>query len=146
MRHLPTAMLLAVLLIACGTASTGTDPQDSLADRGPPQTTPQPSGLYQLVCAEDQRSSSIYDYVLEAVGASTAEIAVQETLTSEPGVQASRFERLGSVGDDYKRPGDTYTVIGALHEDGTLRAVAYVRQSAGGGWLVDTIESCGTGE
>lgn len=118
----------------------------SFADTGPPQTTPQPSDPYQLVCAQDQRRSSVYDYELEAAGASTAEIAVQEMLTSEPGVQASRFERLGSVGDDYDRPGDSYTVIGALHDDGTLRAVAYARQSAGGGWLVDTIEFCGTGE
>lgn len=120
--------------------------RDSPADLEPAQTTPEPDDPYQLVCADDQRRSSVYDYELAAAGASTAEIAVQELLSSEPGVEASRFERLGSVGDDYDRPGGTYTVIGALHDDGTLRAVAYVRQSASDGWLVDTIEFCGTGE
>lgn len=146
MRHLSAAMLLAVLLIGCGPASTDTDVQEFAVDAESPHAAPQRSDPHELECAEDRRSTSVYDYVMEAVGASTAEDAVKELLTSEPEVRATRVEPLGSVGDDYNRPGDTYTVMGALHEDGTLRAVAYVRQSAGGGWLVDMIESCGTGE
>jgi len=147
MRNRAAALLMALLLIACGRASTGSAVRDAPASTEPLTASAPPGDPYQVTCTDDQRpSTASYDAVPEAVGAPDAATAVQEVLPGELGVRTDQVQRLGSVGDDYRGPGDTYTVMGVRNEAGGLLAVAYVRPAAGGGWLVDTLESCGGGE